>query len=449
MHKSTKTCFLLGGLLAQFSLPAFAAAPQADFVVTLPAAERPFPEPLPPGKSPAFKWRGTKGWMWTPEQYLAEIPVLARYQGNFLMNCYANMCDIEHFAWGDPNCNRWWEPLPPPKRTAYEAIVRACQTNGIEFCFSMNPNISSKRYINDGNPEGVNQLYQHYAWMQELGVKWFNISLDDISKGVDPSGQATVVNEILRRLRKRNPAAQMIFCPTFYWGDGTRTNQPGLGLAQQPYLEGLARHLHKDVYLFWTGDEVVGKITRRAGESFRRISGHRLFIWDNYPVNDDNPTMHLAPVTGRASDLHEVTEGYISNPLCKQNEINRLPLLTCLDYAYNSEAYDPFRSIGQAILQVAKSRPQQEALKDLVEAYPGMLIYGNGNTGFNAVQEQFRRILVNPHSRLAAQAYLKAIEALSERLSCQFPDRYRPEKATLDNDIQKMRQLFGERYQGQ
>ena len=68
-----------------------------DFWVTLPAEKRPFPEPLPEGKPPGFKIRGTKGWMWTPQQTMAEIPVLAGYQMNFFMNCYGCMCDIEHY----------------------------------------------------------------------------------------------------------------------------------------------------------------------------------------------------------------------------------------------------------------------------------------------------------------------------------------------------------------
>jgi hypothetical protein len=45
-----------------------------SFTVRLPAAARPFPEPLPDGRTlPGFRLRGTKGWAWTPEQYLAEI----------------------------------------------------------------------------------------------------------------------------------------------------------------------------------------------------------------------------------------------------------------------------------------------------------------------------------------------------------------------------------------
>ena len=310
-----------------------------DFWIALPKEKKPFPEPLPEGQAPGFKWRGTKGWMWTPQQYLAEIPVLAQYKLNFLMNCYGSMCDIEHYPFGNPKCNRWWEPLPPEKKRDYEEVVRACQRHQIEFCFSMNPNSSSERFVNDGKTESMDQLFQHYAWMQSLGVQWCNISLDDITTGIDAAGQAKVVKEFLRRLRDRDPQAQMIFCPTFYWADGT-------GKEQQPYLEILARELNQDVSLFWTGDAVVGTISRKGAETFRRISGHRLFLWDNYPVNDAQPTIHLGPVIDRDPDLCAVVDGYMSNPLCQQNEINRIPLLTCLDYAWNPDAYDPLRSVG-------------------------------------------------------------------------------------------------------
>jgi len=67
-----------------------------NFYVRLPAEKREFPEPLLAGTEPGFAIRGTKGWAWTPEQYLAEIPFIARVKLNFLMNCYISMFDIEH-----------------------------------------------------------------------------------------------------------------------------------------------------------------------------------------------------------------------------------------------------------------------------------------------------------------------------------------------------------------
>jgi hypothetical protein len=412
-----------------------------DFWVKLPAEVQPFPEPLPPGKAPGFKFRGTKGWAWTPEQYLAEIPWLAKFKMNFLMNCYLSMFDLEnHPNWGAKEANRWWEALPDAKKKAYKQVVRECQKHGILFCFSMNPNIASKRMVNDNSPESVDLLWKHYAWMQGLGVKWFNLSLDDITEGINASSQAKVANEIFHRLRAKDSEAQLILCPTYYSGDGT-------GEKQKPYLEALGRELDPDIYLFWTGDAVVGKVTRQAAETFRGIARHRVFLWDNYPVNDNHPTMHLGPVVDRDPDLCEVIDGYMSNPMCKQNEINRIPLATCADYAWNPADYDPTRSIGQAIVHVADTPKEREVLGDLVEAYPGMLVCSfYRGTGFNAVQEQFTRICGAPYSRQAAIGYIDHLQQLSDRLKAEFPGHYQPAKQTLDNDIQSLRKKFAVKY---
>jgi len=413
-----------------------------QFSVSLPSELKPFPEPLPPGKQPGFRWRGTKGWAWSPEQYLQEIPWLAEFKLNFLMNCYLSMFDLEHHAnWSEGSANRWWEDIPAAKKQGYERVVRACQSNRIEFCFGMNPNLASKRFIQADDPEGFDHLYKHYAWMQSLGVKWFNISLDDITQGINAKSHALVVNTIFKRLREKDPQAQMVFCPTYYWGDGTAKDQ-------QPYLETLARELHPDAYLFWTGDAVVGPITRQGAETFRRISGHRLFLWDNYPVSDDSPTMHLGPVIDRAPDLCEVVDGYMSNPHRKQNQGNRIPLATCADYAYNPAAYDPSRSIGQAILHIASTPDQRAVLRDLVDAYSGMLIWAppQRGTGFNALEYQFERVMSLPHSRPVAAAYLAHLEHLSTRMQNAFPDSFRPERGTLRDNLKVINQKFRQKY---
>lgn len=431
MTVSRRLCFLtvascIASLVAgQQSLP----DPFPSLQVNLPEIPKELPEPLPAGqREPGFKLRGIKGWMWKPEQYLTEIPVLAEYKMNFLMNCYTSMCDIENHAWGEADCNRWWEPLPDAKKKAYEEIVRSCAKNGIQFCFSMNPNLTSKRFADPDRPQDVDSLWQHYQWMQGLGVKWFNISLDDISQGIDAKKQARLVNEIFRRLRTADPNARMIFCPTFYWGDGTDPDA-------EEYLKKLAAELHKDIDVFWTGDLVVTpRITRRAAESYRRTVAHHLVLWDNYPVNDNNPTMHLGPVTGRDADLCEVIDGYMSNPLCPQNEINRVPMLTCADYAYNPRSYDPARSIGQSIVHLARTKEQQKVLKDVVEAYPGMLRYNKG-TGFNPVRERALALAKHLDGRSLLKRYVTSAEQLLKRFRSAFPAQFRDCAKTLADDV--------------
>ncbi len=422
---------VFGWLLVGHRCPAVESTNRpATFQIVLPTQAREFPEPLPPGAAPGFKIRGTKGWAWTPEQYLAEIPFIARCRMNFLMNCYLSMFDLEHHSWSERGANRWWETLPPVKKAAYEAVVRSAQAHGLQFCFSMNPNLFSARTVNDHSPENVDLLFKHYAWMQGLGVKWFNLALDDATNGIDAASQAEVCNEIYHRLKQRDSAAQMIFCPTYYWGDGSRPRQ-------RPYLETLAKALDPEIYVFWTGDAVVGPITLPAAKKFRALVQHRVILWDNYPVNDGHPTMHLGPVTGRDPNLGKVLDGYVSNPLREENEINRIPLATCADYAYNPQAYDAGRSIGQAILLQADDAGQRQLLCELVETYPGMLLSpaSGHKTSFNPVRARMQQLVADPAGTPAATAYVASIQNLEARFKQAFPNQYRPEKAALDADI--------------
>jgi hypothetical protein len=443
VRRALATIVLL--VLAAGSSPAQPPTPVVlppAFAVHLPDTLRQFPEALSAGKnSPGFPLRGIKGWMWSAPQYLAEIPVLAEYRMNFLMNCYTSMFDIEHHAWGGEvsDCNRWWEPLPEEKKRAYEEVVRACARAGIQFCFCMNPNLTSRRFANPDIPQDVADLWQHYRWMQDLGVRWFSICLDDIGEGKDPRMQAKLVNDILRRLRVRDPGAQMIFCPTYYAGDGSA---PGAA----PYLTALAADLDSLVYIFWTGNATVARrITRAAAERYKTIIGRRLILWDNYPVNDSHPTMNLGPVSGRDSDLCTVVDGYMSNSLCPQNEINRIPMLTCADYAYNPWDYDAGRSIGQSIAHLGKTDRQREALAALVKAYPGNLWFGTWYS-YNPVRAGFLRADSLPDGGVQSGACISATEGLMLRLVDAFPDQFLDARRTVDNDINWMNEFRAKKH---
>ncbi len=422
-------CALAG---AEYKMPSTALA---SFQVRLPSRTRPLPEPLGPGHpQPGFKFRGSKGWNWTPEQYLEEIPALAGLKMNFLMNCYTSLfSSSEPGAWK----NEWWKPIPNAKKDAYAKVIGACHANGITFCFALHPQFASPRPLDPDSADDFELFYQHYAWAQSQGVKWFCISIDDVGwgkRGAAYGGtqHASFVNKMFRRLREEDAEAQLLFCPVPYSGDGT-------GAENEAYLGALARDMEPDVYVFWTGDgTVTGRITRRAAESYKSIVKHRLFLWDNYPVNDAQPTLHLGPVSGRDADLGDVIDGYMSNPMATQNEMNRIPLATCADYAYNPWAYDPARSIGQAIRHTGKNRAQRQVLAELVETYPGFIVTGGG-TGTNPVRTKFEHLRLE-ESRATAQKFIQHIEDISTRLSKEFPDQYRASRKTIAADVAWMKQ---------
>jgi hypothetical protein len=404
--------------------------------VTLPAERQPMPTPLPAGReAPGFALRGTKGWNWTVEQYLEEIPVLAANGMNFLMNCYLSM-----FSHSPQMRNEWWQPLSDVQRAGYSRVFRAAREANVDFCFAIHPQLFTPRPMDPHSEEDFENLWQHYQWAQGEGVRWFSLSLDDLhipeylANGepvpIDGALHAGLTNRLFERLRANDPGAQMIFCPTWYWGTGEIPERAR-------YLEALGKTLHPEIFVFWTGPRIVSvRITRAQAEAFRRLVNRRVILWDNYPVNDGHPTMHLGPLTGRDAALHEVLDGYMGNPLGKESRINRLPLITSADYAWNPWEYDPDRSIGQAILQLAQAPEQQRVLTELVETYPGMLFHGRSNPAMNPARESFLEMLLADPA--GAVAMINRMRRMKQDLADLFAGQFQATEKALEGDIEWM-----------
>ncbi len=403
--------------------------------VRLPEHLHPLLEPADNGPgSGGFRFRGMKGWFWTTEQYLEEIQVLSNLRMNFLMSC----CGSVIVSRAEGLCTTdWWKPMTEGTKEAYSRIIKACAKHGITFCFSLYPQLAPARPFDAGSAEDVAVFYEHFGWAQSQHVQWFSLCFGAAgwgSSGPTAGGaiHAALVNQVFQRLRTVDDGAQLIFYPAASWGDGSNPEH-------RAYLEALAQQMDPEVYVFWNGDGVVtARMTRVAAESYRSVVKHRLFLWDNYPVNDGNPTLHLGPLRGRAPDLCEVINGYMSNSMCTQSQINRIPLATRADYAYNPRAYDPARSIGQAIVRLGRTHSQQQVLKDLVEAYPGFIVAGGG-TGTNPVRVKFGSILNRADSQSASEAFIHQIEDIYARLVKEFPGQFPATRETVMSDIQWMK----------
>jgi hypothetical protein len=125
-----------------------------------------------------------------------------------------------------------------------------------------------------------------------------------------------------------------------------------------------------------------------------------------------------------------------------QNQINRLPLATCADYAFNPRNYNPARSIGHAILWLGKTKEQQGALKDLVEAYPGFIVAGGG-AGTNPVKGKFGKLIADRDLRSAARNFIRHLEDIHARLKKQFPKSFLATRKTVAEDIDWMKGQTG------
>jgi hypothetical protein len=110
-------------------------------------------------------------------------------------------------------------------------------------------------------------------------------------------------------------------------------------------------------------------------------------------------------------------------------------MFTCADYAWNPRGYDPLRSIGQAIVHLEKSENGRALLADLVNAYPGMLIWGSGDTGLNPVRERWKQLSLIPENAVLRDAYIEHLKSIDGRFDHVFPSRYGREKKTLADDL--------------
>lgn len=379
----------------------------------------------------AFLLRGTKGYFWTPAQYLEEIPVLKNYGMNFLVTCYGSFFRDYAFKEGH---NDWWIPMNIERKQEWQQVIRACQENGIKFCFGINPMLYSSRPLDTNRDEDFCRLLELYRWFQEQGVEWFYLALDDLHlhKGmrVDGKGQSLFVNKLYKALLRHDPSCKMIFCPTWYWGSSIKNPD------KRAYLEEVAEFLHKDILTFWTGNDVVSPTVAVAdAEAYREVIGHELVLWDNYPVNDFHNTLNIGPLTGRDPELHNAVFGIIANPM-RDNRMNRLPLYTMADYMNDPIGYNPEESITRAIHTVAEDQFAEETLLRLVQYYPGGIIHGYTSTKYSVIRKKFEQLL--DEDRSAAQRYVDELAQILVQLEKAFPEVYGDSKEVISNDLKWM-----------
>lgn len=405
------------------------SSPDSIFVIpnTLPEKKDSFIERAEAGqKSSGFTIRGTKGWSWTPEQYMAEIPVLAKYKMNFLMNCYLSMFSgplhpdsqwVSRTTKKLNTKNEWWLPIPEEKKRAYEKVFAKAKQYGINFCFGIHPQLSTSRPANLSNEKDFEDIWQHYAWAQSKGVRWFSIPLDDVSKvKISGAEHAAYVNKILNRLREKDKDVQMVFCPTYYYANPQIPKH-------MTYLKELAKDLDKDVYVFWTGKSVLpSTIKMEHAEIIKKLVNHRMILWDNFPTNDAGKTMHLAPLTGRDKKLYTVIDGYMSNPFFLENETNRIPLFTQADYAYDPENYDPSKSIGQAIIHQTDHEKQRFALLELVKLYASHISIIS--VRYNPVVDRYLNLTKVPFSSYVAETYIQHLKNVQDKMTKAFSGKH-------------------------
>ncbi|GAB3432857.1 beta-N-acetylhexosaminidase family protein [Flindersiella endophytica] len=291
---------------------------------------------------PLMPLRGAiEGFYGSPWTHAERLDQLAFY-GSVKLNTYI------YAPKDDPyHREQWREPYPAEKLAQLGELVRQATAHHVRFTFALSPGVS----ICYSDAADTQALEAKLRAMYDLGVRSFSIPLDDITYTRwncasdqtaygDPSAQAAaqaqvdllnrIQREFLDTLAGTNPL-QMV--PTEY-GDVNET----------AYKRILREQLDTRVEVMWTGTDVVPpSISVADAQQAAQVWGRKVFVWDNYPVNDYGNTtgrLLLAPYAEREPGLHTQLSGIVLNPM-NQAAASKVALFGGADFTWHDTGYQP------------------------------------------------------------------------------------------------------------
>ena len=275
---------------------------------------------------------GFYGPAWTDSQIAGQL----RFYGANKLNTFV------YSAKGDPYLRAQWQDLYPADQLASLGnLATLAQAEHVNFVYALSPGLS----ICYSDPADLAELEAKDQQLWNAGVRQFALFFDDIGSGFncaadqtefgsspDPlaAAQAYLINAFVTGFIDTHPGAQpLVTVPTDY-----------SGTADSAYREVWKAQLDPSVLVYWTGVGVIPTtITAAQAEQTASEFGHKILVWDNYPVNDYQPTrLFLGPLVGRAADLDTQVAGFTSNPM-QEAAPSTIPEFTTADYTWNSAAY--------------------------------------------------------------------------------------------------------------
>ncbi|MER6948249.1 beta-N-acetylglucosaminidase domain-containing protein [Nonomuraea sp. NPDC000554] len=313
---------------------------------------------------PSMPLRGTiegfYGAPWTHADRLDQMDFYGDVKANTYV--YAPKDDPYHRG-------RWRDPYPADKLAELGKLVARAGANHVRFTFAVSPGES----ICYSDPADRTILKQKLQALYELGTRSFSIPLDDISytrwncpgdqtafgapgRAAAAKAQVDLLNDLQRNfIATHEGALPLQMVPTEY-GDLTDT----------AYKQTMRATLDPAIVVMWTGTDVVPpEITNAQADKVSALFGRKVFVWDNYPVNDFGNTsgrLLLAPYAKREAGLSAHLSGIVANPM-NQPYASKVAVFGTADFTWNDKAYDPAASWPRAMAYLAGGdRAATEAL---------------------------------------------------------------------------------------
>ncbi|MFJ4688942.1 beta-N-acetylglucosaminidase domain-containing protein [Streptomyces sp. NPDC088789] len=303
---------------------------------------------------PSMALRGTiegfYGQPWTHAERLDQMDFYGDIKANTYI--YAPKDDPYHRS-------KWRDPYPADKLNELGALAQRAAANHVRFTFAVSPGES----ICYSDPADRVALKAKLQAMYDLGTRAFSIPLDDISytrwncdadlrtygapgRSAAAAAQLALLNDLQQNFIATHEGAQPLqMVPTEY-GDLTDT----------AYKQKLRASLDPAVVVMWTGTDVVPpSITNAQADAASKLFGRKVFVWDNYPVNDYGNTsgrLLLAPYDKREAGLSDHLSGIVANPM-NQPYASKVAVFGAADFAWNDRAYQATANWQRAMSYLA------------------------------------------------------------------------------------------------
>ncbi|MZD10134.1 hyaluronidase [Streptomyces sp. SID5785] len=308
---------------------------------------------------PAMPLRGTiegfYGQPWTAAERLDQMDFYGDVKANTYV--YAPKDDPYHR-------DKWRDPYPDDKLAELGTLVRRADANHVRFTFALSPGGS----VCYSDPADRAALKTKLQAVYDLGVRAFSLPLDDISytewncagdeaaygaPGREAAARAQVdlLNDVQKNFVATHEGTHPLQTVPTEYGDLTDT----------AYKQTMRATLDPDVVVMWTGTAVVPPaITDEQADAASRLFGRKVFVWDNYPVNDFGQTsgrLLLAPYDKREAGLSEHLSGIVANPM-NQPYASKIAVFGAASFAWNDRDYDAQATWKAATDHLAGGAPE-------------------------------------------------------------------------------------------
>ena len=245
---------------------------------------------------PSIPVRGVIEGFYGPSWPDTEIASQLRFYGANKLNTFVYSAKDDPYLRAD-----WAGPLPRGAAQRADPAGDDRAAAQVNFVYALSPGLS----ICYSDPASLQELEAKDQQLWAAGVRQFALFFDDIGTGFncaadstqfgsspDPlaAAQAYLLNQFVTGFIDTHPGAQeLITVPTDYAGD-----------ADSAYRQVWKASLNPDVLVYWTGVGVIPQtITAAQAQATAAEFGHQIVVWDNYPVNDYQPTRLFLGPTGR------------------------------------------------------------------------------------------------------------------------------------------------------